>query len=363
MFCIHQEICNGCQLIESPEGFEKQSKTGRLTELLGLSAPSLSFYESLSSGKRVKTDLTYYQNSEGKALGFFEKNSNKKLFNLDRCSHWTSSLEAFFQEIKPLDWPFSKASFRLRIGASGQKALWIDAANKEIKDFMLDTALVQSLLEKFHVEVGQKQKRLIYTDRARLVEAEPDFLFETSFQNQKYALYSFVGSFTQPSFEYNELIMQRIQIWLQKLNVKTVLELGSGIGNITIPLALQADHLVALENSPNSLACLIKNVEFHKLQDKVTVVPQNFHTNLDISQKGFDLVFCNPARSGIQGFAQTICHQLNNKYLIYMSCYPESLKNDFDILKQKFDVVDFGIIDQFPKTDHFESLVLFQRKE
>ncbi len=85
----------------------------------------------------------------------------------------------------------------------------------------------------------------------------------------------------------------------------------------------------------------------------------DFHTQ-DFNAES-DLYFLNPARSGIKNFSQVL---LKNKpeYIIYVSCFPLSMKEDVDNLSSLYEISEAALVDQFPQTNHYEGCLLLKRK-
>jgi tRNA (uracil-5-)-methyltransferase len=47
---------------------------------------------------------------------------------------------------------------------------------------------------------------------------------------------------------------------------------------------------------------------------------------------------------------------------MYISCNPETLKENLDILSETHDITRFALFDQFPYTHHMEAGVMLERK-
>lgn len=367
-FCQHQSICGGCQYTHLPYALELEKKRDFFQKILnGLGFHGQSHGIHLDGlGHRVRTDFTLIH---GKT-GFFEKNS-RKTFELVQCSHWTDELKVAFENFKRIYWPFQKASFRLRVNSKKEKGLWIDISNLDVKALLENRPLIEDLLQNFsRVEVGQRFKTLSITDRPRILETPPETWFETKFQTNRIPLRTFIGGFTQPSLAYNQKIIEQINLWTSQLNIQHTLELGAGIGNLSFPLMTNSKNLTAFESSGTALESFGKTLE-----DLPEDLRSEFNTRLKVVQGDFqnatsapseilgthyDLIFCNPPRSGLMGFS-SIIQKLRSSYLMYMSCYPESMEKDLQNLKANYAIVDAALIDQFPRSKHFESLILLQR--
>ena len=52
----------------------------------------------------------------------------------------------------------------------------------------------------------------------------------------------------------------------------------------------------------------------------------------------------------------------NYERIMYISCNPETLKENLDILCETHKITRFALFDQFPYTHHMEAGVLLERK-
>ena len=51
-----------------------------------------------------------------------------------------------------------------------------------------------------------------------------------------------------------------------------------------------------------------------------------------------------------------------HEHILYISCNPETLLRDLELLSQTHDIVDMALFDQFPYTHHVEMGVKLVRK-
>jgi 23S rRNA (uracil1939-C5)-methyltransferase len=80
-------------------------------------------------------------------------------------------------------------------------------------------------------------------------------------------------------------------------------------------------------------------------------------------RSGIDVAIVNPPRAGLH--TKKVRHFLRDEAapntLVYVSCNPESLKVDLEVLLARYEVKDVCIVDQFPHTSHVETIVRLQR--
>jgi len=137
-----------------------------------------------------------------------------------------------------------------------------------------------------------------------------------------------------------------------------VLDLYAGIGNLTIPLAINSKYIKAVERNKkaveygkiNAKLNNIKNLEF--IHGDVRYVLDN------IKKEFFDLIIIDPPRGG----CKDIIHKLNSDRIIYISCDPATLARDLNIfLSLSYIVKEIYFIDMFPNTYHIEGVIKIEK--
>ena len=75
-----------------------------------------------------------------------------------------------------------------------------------------------------------------------------------------------------------------------------------------------------------------------------------------------DLVIFDPPRAGVK-FIESYIKHLNAPFIFYISCDPATLKRDTMKIIDKYNIKEMHLIDLFPGTRHFESLIIFTKEE
>ncbi|MEO8445363.1 MAG: 50S ribosomal protein L3 N(5)-glutamine methyltransferase [Gammaproteobacteria bacterium] len=114
-----------------------------------------------------------------------------------------------------------------------------------------------------------------------------------------------------PRSPFAELIASRFEPWLDPARVRRILEIGTGSGCIAVALALAfpASRVVATDVSADALAVAARNVERHRVGDRVTLVKADLFAGLDGS---FDLIVTNPPyvpEADVAGFPPEYRHE------------------------------------------------------
>ncbi len=191
-------------------------------------------------------------------------------------------------------------------------------------------------------------------------------------EDKKYRYKITEGSFSQPNRVVNEKMLSWVCSHIK--NPKDLLELYCGHGNFTIPLSEKFTKVLATEISKSSIKSAnyncelngVKNIEFLRMsvEELTSAMKKEREFNrlkeIDLDSYNFSYVLTNPPRAGIDAKSLEFISQFEN--IIYISCNPETLKRDLDILSSDFEIVDFALFDQFVHTNHIESGVILKRK-
>ncbi len=201
-----------------------------------------------------------------------------------------------------------------------------------------------------------------------------DYVTEELIIDEKvYRFHHIENSFTQPNPRVNESMIS----WAMK-NFSNIdgdlLELYCGAGNFTIPFAQKFTKVLATEISKSSINAAkanmllndVENVEFVRMsvEDFVEALDgvREFRRmkDIDINSYDIDSIFVDPPRSGMDEASCRFASR--HKHILYISCNPETLVRDLEILSETHNVVDMALFDQFPYTHHVEMGVKLVRK-
>lgn len=370
--CTYGSLCSGCEWLLHPYQQQSQDKQRLLRTTLaahGFAAdeiPPIRFREIAAGGLRERVELVFTSNGGRRKLGLYDR-SRREIVDLQGCPQMSPTLEAFFREVRKIDFAISKGSLRLRVSAGGDlRGAWLDFANVDIKNLLDEEATLRRLQKIAIVEIGQKRKRLIEID-GKLKLGDPTLApwFETTLASGKAAaLYSTIGTFTQPGGVANRALIEEVMSLIKEIRPERVAEFGAGIGNFTLPFASHGAHVTVFENDLLALSGLKLALDVQGLSSQVTIHAGDATRGASLegggplSVKSFDLIFVDPPRSGLKDFIHGLSEMPTKpKWFIYLSCFTESFAQDVNKLKQfGYRLRDLVIVDQFPQTSHLEIL-------
>ncbi|MEL6868741.1 MAG: 23S rRNA (uracil(1939)-C(5))-methyltransferase RlmD [Pseudomonadota bacterium] len=172
------------------------------------------------------------------------------------------------------------------------------------------------------------------------------------------------NDFIQVNAEINERMIEQAIALLDVRATDRVLDLYSGIGNFTLPIARTAAHVHGVEGSAaltqralaNAASNGIDNVSFATvdLSDESGWAP--------LLAQSWDLVLLDPARAGAEVFA-ALAARIGARRIVYVSCNPGTLARDAGelVASQGYTLEAAGVMNMFPHTAHVESIACFDR--
>lgn len=201
----------------------------------------------------------------------------------------------------------------------------------------------------------------------KAVDAAPhDGLLSYHLSKCQLELFFHVQDFIQVNQAINEQMVAQALGWLQLQRDDIVLDAYCGIGNLTLPLATQVDRCIGIDINEQALKRARFNAEHNQLNIDFYAVDCD---NLVQTQAWLDpmttALVLDPSRRGALSFLQEVVPQLPRlQQILYISCQSTTQVVDAVFLRQQgFELMKTGVMDMFPHTDHFESMMLFAKAE
>ncbi|MFA5462426.1 MAG: tRNA (uridine(54)-C5)-methyltransferase TrmA, partial [Sulfurimonas sp.] len=215
---------------------------------------------------------------------------------------------------------------------------------------------------------------IIRRSRGQKIIIKQDYVTENLHVNGDEFRFNYIeNSFTQPNSQVNEQMIGWALKSLQNTDAD-LLELYCGAGNFTIPFAKKFRKVLATEISKSSINAAKTNMllnsvdniafvrmaveEFVEALDGVRVF--NRMKDIDINSYEIKSIFVDPPRSGMDEATCRFASRYEN--IIYISCNPQTLARDLELLTKTHKVIDMALFDQFPYTHHAEMGVKLIKK-
>ncbi len=146
---------------------------------------------------------------------------------------------------------------------------------------------------------------------------------------------------------------------------ETVVDVYCGVGGISLFLASRAKEVLGVESVDEAVADAEKNARMNGIGNCRFEVGDAAELLRDLHDEGgrADLVVLNPPRKGCEERVLKKVAALGPRKIIYVSCSPETLARDLDILAGLgYGTHEIQPVDMFPQTPHVENVALLNRK-
>jgi 23S rRNA (uracil1939-C5)-methyltransferase len=168
------------------------------------------------------------------------------------------------------------------------------------------------------------------------------------------------GSFLQATKRGEEVLVAAVMESLPR--TKHILDLFSGVGTFTLPMASRA-RVTAYDLDKPAIAALLDAARNTQGLKPIEAQVRNLFTAPLTPQelKGYDCVVIDPPRAGAEAQVKALARS-DVENLTYVSCDPTSFARDARILMEGgFSLESLAPIDQFKWTAHVELVGVFRR--
>lgn len=359
--CPLHSICGGCNWLHIPYKEQLKAKEEIFKDILrriGKIDPSI-----VLPAQPSPLELNYRSRVQFKVLenkiGFYKRESHE-LVEIPECPLAHPLINRILKGLRGI-WPPSRSSItRVDINVSpsdGNGIVSIYLSERSNFDFNRFFRRLTDSIPEFTgliVHTGKEEK---ISGSSYLFSQEGAFRFRAS-----------EGSFSQVNYQQNLNMKDYILSLADLKGDETVLELYSGGGNFTIPIAGRAGKIIGIEVGKSSISDASENARINNIKN-ATFIHATAEKGLreiqnsKLKTQRFDLVVIDPPRDGCSKEVIEGIVSFKPKKIIYVSCNPSTLARDLG----RFQTMGYTAkssrpFDMFPQTYHIESvteLVLF----
>ena len=225
--------------------------------------------------------------------------------------------------------------------------------------------LCQALLAEFpfiktmFYVVNQKVNDTILDQKMNLIHG-PGYIIE-QLGNVKYKIGP--KSFFQTNTEQAGHLYQSALEIADLKPTDNVFDLYCGIGSIGLFMAAHCEQVVGIELIEEAIVDANENTKLNDIKNT------KWHAGdvKDILDEGFvntygkpDVIITDPPRAGMHKDVVMTLLEIACPKIVYISCNPATQARDIELLKEKYDAVDFQPVDMFPHTSHIENIALLK---
>ncbi|MBF5040892.1 class I SAM-dependent RNA methyltransferase [Aggregicoccus sp. 17bor-14] len=359
--CALSSACGGCDWLELAEPAQREAKQeivlSALEHLGRIPRAQLTVRPLLvaprDTGYRRRAVLHF---SQGLPT-YFGRRSHERV-PVETCGALAEPLAALPGRLAPLLKPLAKDADELHLLSEGTKAAF--------------AVTFKGLVTARHVEVAEGAVRALRLEGAVLVPGPqagaPRLVGKPTLRSlqplrPEVPLFLRPDAFSQAHAEANLGLVASALTELAPRTHERVLELYSGNGNFTFPLAGTAASVLGVESSSVSVELAQRSAREGGVAN-VRFIQADARKACDgLVREGaqFELLLADPPRTGAPGLSRW-AKALGVKRLVYVACDPASLARDAGELAQAgYRPQVLQVLDMFPQTHHVEALLSFER--
>ena len=329
-FCKYFGVCGGCSLCHLNYENTLEYKKERVKNILSkFDIPKINVIKNVN-------DL-YYRNKielkivDGK-LGFYEK-STHNLIEIKECKVTKKSINKSFEFVKNMKLEY--ANVTIRANYNDEVLIIIDSKEKPVILNPEDYKIVGIVLN----------DKCIY-GQDNFMEKINNLFFTVSY-----------NSFFQVN---NYINLELFNLIKENIVGKTVLDLYSGVGTLSIVASKVVDKVYSIEVTQNAVKNALINAKINKC-DNINFILGKVEDKIGFINDKIDTIIVDPARAGLDKKTIEVINKLSPQRIIYVSCDTQSLANNLVDLTN-YEIKRFYILDMFSYTYHIECFCILDRK-
>lgn len=337
-------------------------------EFKAFTPPPLEVFESKPIHFRQRAEFKIWHEGDKSNFAMYKKGEYKKPYTVENFEVGSQLINELMAALLPHI--NSNEILRQRLfqvefltGQSGDALITMIYHKPLDEEWQRQALKLQSTLGTAIIGRSKKQKLVL----------ERDHIIETlTIDNKQYRYEQVESSFTQP----NAGICEKMVSWAMSCTHSTpgdMLELYCGNGNFTIPLATQFDKVLATEISKTSVNSAHTNFDLNQ-QHNIKIARMSAEEisealdqkrefrrlkEIELTEYSFSTVLVDPPRAGLDELTEKMVCRFDN--ILYISCNPETLKQNLAHICKTHRIEKMAMFDQFPYTNHIETGVWLSR--
>lgn len=329
-FCKYFGICGGCSLCHLNYENTLEYKKERVKNILSkYDIPDINIIKN-------ESDLYYRNKIElkivGGKLGFYEKRTHN-LIEIEECKITKKSINKAFDFVKNMK--LKNANVTIRANYNGEILVIIDSKETPVILNPEDYKTLGIILN----------NKCIY-GQDNFMEKINNLFFTVSY-----------NSFFQVNNYINSELFNLIK---ENIVGKTVLDLYSGVGTLSIVASKVVDIVYSIEVIPNAVKNALINAKINKC-DNINFILGKVEDKISFINDKIDTIIVDPARAGLDKKTIEVINKLSPQRIIYVSCDTQSLANNLVDLAN-YEIKKLYILDMFSYTYHIECFCILDRK-
>lgn len=305
-------------------------------------------------------EMGYRQRAQYKVFeskfGFFEKNSHS-VVDIKECPLVDHKINEVFREVKSFMGAVKTPMYEFELSKSLDDKIVMAAIIEE--DFEYDWQQLLDNIEALQgIEVRVKALDAHGYGRRILIAGNNIIRYDV---DDKKLTQTPIG-FMQINLEQNRKLIERLKETVQSLDGDHLVELFSGNGNLTIPLASSFKEVTTVELIKESIMTAKNNARINDVEN-IKFLRGIAEDLKDLEVDGKAVLLIDPPRSGAkQALKEVVKSGIDFGAIIYVSCAPPTLARDVNYLTQNgYKLENVEMFDFFPQTWHVETLAVLKK--
>lgn len=373
--CAHFNECGGCSLQHLSTAKQLELKQNNLLNQFanfGKVIPEKVLSPIVSKTwhyrRRARLGVKYVVKKDKVLVGFREKDG-RFLAQINTCHVLDERVSVLIEPLQDLIYQLSIRSQipQLEVAVAENKTVLIfrNLASLSVEDQSLCCQFMQSHQEqKVHIylQPGDHQSIVSLLTNVDVLAKEELLYYRHQELNLKYVFAP--TDFVQINADLNIKMINLVLKYLQVSPNDTVLDLFSGIGNITLALARTAKAVVGVEGEHILTNRAKYNARLNNITNAEFFTANLFESPKDTCwwKKEYTKLVLDPARTGAKEIIEQLRKRKNKfKQIVYVSCNPATLARDAGLLVNElgYSCTQIQLLDMFPHTAHVESIAVF----
>lgn len=334
--CPYFEICGGCSLQNVEYRIELEYKLQKINNLLKKNRINYQVKDIIKSAKRYNYRNKVSLKIEDNIIGYYEKDTHN-IVEINKCFLLNDAINDVIDDLPRLS--IINGSVIIRSNLKGELLLIIytDKLNKDGIKYLVNKHRISGIV--------LNDKCIFGSDF--LVDKIDDYKFKISY-----------NSFFQVNPYICKELFKIVKDYTKDAN--NLIDLYSGVGTLSIVAKENASSVLGVEIIDNAAINAKTNAMLNGVSN-ISFIASD--TNKIISYlEGKDFVIVDPPRSGLTSKVIEGIKKYQVKNILYVSCDPNTLMRDLNLLLTDYKIIEFKLLDMFPNTYHVESVCVLEHK-
>lgn len=334
--CPYFDICGGCSLQNVEYRIELEYKLQKINNLLKKNKIDYQVKDIIKSAKRYNYRNKVSLKIEDNIIGYYEKDTHN-IVEINKCFLLNDAINDVIDDLPRLS--IINGSVIIRSNLKGELLLIIytDKLNKDGIKYLVNKHRISGIV--------LNDKCIFGSDF--LVDKIDDYKFKISY-----------NSFFQVNPYICKELFKIVKDYTKDAN--NLIDLYSGVGTLSIVAKENASSVLGVEIIDNAAINAKTNAMLNGVSN-ISFVASD--TNKIISYlEGKDFVIVDPPRSGLTSKVIEGIKKYQVKNILYVSCDPNTLMRDLNLLLTDYKIIEFKLLDMFPNTYHVESVCVLEHK-